>query len=157
VDIADNYEHKHQDLSSDDPTKGLMKMSGEIAKALFRILSAEGVRFDRGTMLSLLARYGRIAEDTVTRYHADSMINGLFFDRHLEETAAETFAHALKLSSEEFFADPLGAPLIPNWNRVSSALPGFLGALSEAVDADNAESAAHSRPVLAWSRHETEG
>jgi glucosyl-3-phosphoglycerate synthase len=157
VDIADNYEHKHQDLSSDDPTKGLMKMAGEIAKALFRILSAEGVRFDRGTMLSLLARYGRIAEDTVTRYNADAMINGLFFDRHLEETAAETFAHALRLSSEEFFADPLGAPLIPNWNRVSSALPGFLGALSEAVDADNAEIAAPSRPVLAWSRHETEG
>ena len=154
VDIADNYEHKHQELSSDDPGKGLMRMAGEIAKSLFRILSAEGVRFDRGTMLSLLTRYGRIAEDTVTRYHADAMINGLVFDRHMEETAVETFTRALKMAAEEFFADPLGAPLIPNWNRVNSALPGFLGALAEAVDADNAGLHTSSRPVLAWSRQE---
>jgi len=51
----------------------------------------------------------------------------------------ETFAQALKVAAQDFFADPLGAPLIPNWNRISSALPGFLGAVKEAVDADNAE------------------
>src|SRR5713226_1863267 len=145
VDIADNYEHKHQELSANDPSKGLMKMAGEIAKSLFRTLSAEGVRFESGTMLSLLTRYGRIAEDTISRYHADAMINGLIFDRHEEETAVETFSRALKLASEEFFADPLGVPLIPSWNRVSSALPGFLGALMEAVEADNVEPARSRR------------
>jgi glucosyl-3-phosphoglycerate synthase len=67
------------------------------------------------------------------------MINGLRFDRHEEETAVETFASALKLASEEFFADPLGAPPLPNWNRVSAALPTFLDSLKEAVEADNAE------------------
>jgi len=141
VDIAENYEHKHQELSTGDPTKGLMKMAVDISKALFRLLSAEGVRFDHGTMQALQTTYVRTAEDTITRYHADAMINGLIFDRHEEETAVETFAQALKLAAEEFFADPLGAPLIPNWNRISSALPGFLGALREAVDADNAEPA----------------
>lgn len=149
VDIADAYEHKHQDLSPDDPTKGLMKMAGDIAKSLFQILSAEGVRFDPGTILSLLIRYRRLAEDTITRFHADAMINDLSFDRHEEETAVETFAHALKLAADEFFADPLGIPLIPNWNRVSAALPGFLGALEEAVEADNAELAASSRKLVA--------
>jgi glucosyl-3-phosphoglycerate synthase len=139
VDIADEYQHKHQELSADDPEKGLMRMAGDIGRSLFRILSAEGIRFDSGMMLSLLARYRRIAEDTVSRYHADAMINGLTFDRHEEETAAETFARALKMAADDFFADPLGAPLIPNWNRVSAALPGFLGALEEAVDADNDE------------------
>jgi glucosyl-3-phosphoglycerate synthase len=142
VDITDNYEHKHQELSPSDPSKGLMKMAMDIAKALFRILSAEGVSFDTGKMQTLLTRYVRTAEDTITRYHADAMINGLIFDRHEEETAVETFAQALKLATEEFFADPLGTPPIPNWARVSSALPGFLGALREAVEADNAESAA---------------
>ena len=139
MDIADNYEHKHQELSPDDPSKGLMKMAVDIAKILFRILAAEGVTFDVGTMQRLLVRYVRTAEDTITRYHADAMINGLIFDRHDEETAVETFARALKLATEDFFADPLGAPLIPNWNRVSSALPGFLGAVRDAVEADNAE------------------
>jgi glucosyl-3-phosphoglycerate synthase len=139
VDIADNYEHKHQELSSGDPAAGLMKMTVDICKALFRILAAEGVRFDGGTMRTLRVKYVRTAEDTIARYAADAMINGLHFDRHEEETAVETFADALKLAGEEFFADPLGAPPLPSWNRVSSALPTFLDALKEAVEADNRE------------------
>lgn len=139
VDIADNYEHKHQELSPGDPSKGLMKMAVDIAKAFFRNLSSEGVSFDSGAMQTLLSRYVRTAEDTINRYHADAMVNGLIFDRHEEETAVETFALALKMAAQEFFTDPLGTPLIPNWNRISSALPGFLGALKEAVDGDNAE------------------
>ncbi len=145
VDVADNYEHKHQELSPDDPSKGLMKMAIDIAKSLFRTLSAEGVTFESGNMQTLLTRYVRAAEDNITRYHADAMINGLIFDRHEEETAVETFAQALKQATDEFFADPLSTPLIPNWARVSSALPGFLGALREAVDADNVELIANGK------------
>lgn len=152
VDIADDYEHKHQELSANDPKKGLMKMAVDIAKTLFRILSAEGVRFDAGTMLSLLSRYVRMAEDAIARYYADAMINGLSFDRHEEETAAETFAQALKLAADEFFADPLGAPPIPNWNRVSAALPGFMGAVEEAVNEDNATLISNSRRLSASTR-----
>ena len=33
--------------------------------------------------------------------------------------------------------DPLGAPLIPNWNRVTSAIPGITEMLKKAVDEDN--------------------
>lgn len=137
VDIADNYEHKHQELSQGDPSKGLMKMAMDISKALFRILAAEGVKFDVGLMQTLLVRYQRMAENSISRYHADAMINGLIFDRHEEETAVETFSQALKMATDEFFADPLGTPPIPNWMRVSAALPGFLEDLREAVDADN--------------------
>jgi len=137
VDIADNYEHKHQDLSSGDPSKGLMKMAMDISKSLLRILAAEGVKFDTGIMQTLLVRYLRMAENNISKYHADAMINGLLFDRHEEESAVETFSKALKLATDEFFADPLGAPPIPNWMRVSAALPGFLEDLRESVDADN--------------------
>ena len=139
ADIADNYEHKHQDLSTGDPSKGLMKMAVDISKTLFRVLASEGATFNRGTMQTLWVRYVRSAEDTITRYHADAMINDLAFDRHEEETAVETFAQALRIATEEFFADPLGMPQIPNWNRIESALPGFLTTLKEAVDADNRE------------------
>jgi glucosyl-3-phosphoglycerate synthase len=149
VDISDNYEHKHQELSSGDPSKGLMKMAVDIAKTLFRIMAGEGVSFDNGKMKALMARYLRTAEDYITRYYADAMINGLSFDRHEEETAVETFAQALKLAGEEFFADPLASPLIPNWARISAALPGYLGSLREAVDADNADLAQNKHTVLA--------
>jgi len=153
ADIADNYEHKHQELSPGDASKGLMKMAVDISKALFRILAAEGVSFDAGKMQTLRVRYVRKAEDTIVRYHADAMINGLVFDRHEEETAVETFAHALKIAADEFFADPLASPLIPNWNRISSALPGFLGAVQEAVDADNAEVPVNRKEAVSGGRH----
>jgi hypothetical protein len=33
--------------------------------------------------------------------------------------------------------DPLGAPQIPNWSRVTSAIPDFLDLLLETVTDDN--------------------
>lgn len=139
AELCDNYEHKHQALSSGDPSKGLMKMAVDIAKTLFRTLSAEGAVFTSGVFRTLQSTYIRTAEDTITRYHADALIDGLYFDRHEEEVAVETFAQAIRLAAESFTEDPLGTPLIPNWNRITAALPDFLEELKEAVEADNVE------------------
>ena len=35
VDLADAYDHKHQDLSPDDPEAGLHKMAIDISKAFY--------------------------------------------------------------------------------------------------------------------------
>jgi len=137
VDLCDSYEHKHQILSPDDPDKGLLKMTLDICKNLFRTLAAEGVVLDEGTFNSLLARYMRMAEDTLRRYHADALINGLTFDRHAEEIALSAFSKGINLARRSFLEDPLGAPLIPNWNRVIAALPDFLTMLNVAVESDN--------------------
>ena len=138
VDIADNYEHKHQSLSADDPQRGLMRMTVDIAKTLFRTLAAEGVVLPEGVFRTLQAQYVRTAEDTITRYYADARINGLIFDRHAEEEAVHSFARGLRLAAESFLSDPLGAPLIPNWNRVVAAIPNIFAQLDEAVEMDNA-------------------
>jgi glucosyl-3-phosphoglycerate synthase len=137
VDICDNYEHKHQPLSPDDPDSGLLKMTTEIVKILFRTLAAEGIVLGNGVFSSLLARYVRTAEDTLKRYHADALINGLKFDRHLEEIAVATFSKGIDLARKSFLDDPLGAPLIPNWNRVIAAIPEFLSVMETAIDQDN--------------------
>ena len=137
VDIADNYEHKHQSLSAEDPQKGLMRMTVDIAKTLFRTLAAEGVVLSEGILRTLQAQYVRSAEDTITRYYADARINGLDFDRHAEEDAVHAFARGLRLAAESFLADPLGTPLIPNWNRVVAAVPDIYSRLDQAVEADN--------------------
>jgi glucosyl-3-phosphoglycerate synthase len=63
------------------------------------------------------------------------MLNGLEFDRHAEELAVATFANSLRLASEEFLRDPLGLPLIPNWNRVAAAMPDVFERLRLSVDA----------------------
>ena len=36
IDIGQKYEHKHQDLSIDDPGRGLMKMTSDILTSIFR-------------------------------------------------------------------------------------------------------------------------
>lgn len=137
VDLADNYEHKHQPLSFDDPKKGLRRMASDVAKSLFRTLANEGVCFSREHFRTLQPRYTRIAEDTIHRYYADAMLNGLDFDRHNEELAVATFARSLGEAAAEFLDDPLGAPLIPNWNRVLAAVPDFFDRLLSAVEEDS--------------------
>ena len=144
VDLADNYEHKHQSLSADDAQKGLMRMTVDIAKTLFRMLAAEGAVISEGALRTIQTKYVRTAEDTITRYHADAMINGLEFDRHEEEVAVQAFAQAIRLAAEDYLKDPLGAALIPNWNRVAAALPDFFGQLELAVEEDNAPVTAHA-------------
>ena len=114
-----------------------MKMAVDICKTMFRNLSAEGAVLNAGVFRTLQSSYIRIAEDTITRYHADALIDGLIFDRHGEEVAVEAFARALRLASEAYLDDPLGQPLIPNWNRITAALPGFLDELLAEVQADN--------------------
>ena len=114
-----------------------MRMAVDIAKTLFRTLAAEGVELSGGTFRTLQAQYVRAAEDMIARYHADAMVNGLSFDRHAEEEAVDAFARGLRVAAESFLADPLGQPLIPNWNRVVAAIPDIYERLSEAVDSDN--------------------
>jgi glucosyl-3-phosphoglycerate synthase len=138
VDLCDSYEHKHQNLSAGDPEKGLLRMTVDIAKTLFRTLAAEGVVFSQGLFLTLQAQYIRNAEDTIARYHADAMLNGLTFDRHAEEEIVHAFVRGLGMAAERFLADPLGQPPIPNWNRVVAAVPEIFSRLVEALEADNA-------------------
>lgn len=140
AELCNTYDHRHQTLSPNDPSKGLMKMAVDISKTIFRALSAEGAVFSSGVFRSLQSTYIRTAEDTITRYHADALIDGLIFDRHEEEVAVGAFAKSLRIASESFIDDPLGQPLIPNWNRITAALPTFLDELREAVEADNEHS-----------------
>ncbi|TFG77000.1 MAG: glycosyl transferase [Thermodesulfobacteriales bacterium] len=138
VDLADNYEHKHQDLSAHDADSGLLKMCADISTSLFTTLSSEGVQFSESLFNTLYVTYLRIAQDAIKMYNDDAAINGLFFDRHAEGLAVETFVQGIRIASQKFLEDPLGSPLIPNWNRVTSAIPDFLDQLELAVEEDNA-------------------
>ena len=138
VALTDRYDHKHQELSPDDPGKGLLRMSIDICQSIFRTLAREGIVLAGGSFRSLLATYVRTAEDSITRFQDDALINGLAYDRHEEEVAVETFARAIRVAGERYINDPLGMAPIPNWNRVASAIPDFLDRLKAAVDLDNA-------------------
>ncbi len=138
VELVENYDHKHQDLSESDASRGLHRMVVDIASSLIRNLASYGVEFSSGFLNTLTAAYVRIAQDAISSYSDDAALNGLTFDRHEEEVAVETFSRALRAAGLTFVRDPMGTPPIPNWNRVTSALPEFLGDLREAVEADSA-------------------
>ncbi len=139
VDIAENYEHKHQVLSAEDASKGLHKMCVDICKSIFRTLASEGVVFSDGLFKTLVATYVRTAQDMLKRFEDDAAINGLFFDRHEESLAVETFTSGIRRAAEIIMEDPLGVPLISSWDRVTSAIPDILVRLRQAVKKDNEE------------------
>ncbi len=135
--LCDNYEHKHQELSARDAERGLNRMAADIARSFFRRMAAEGIKLDAGLFDTVLSAYMRQAEDTLRFYSADSAINGLKYPRHEEESAVATFVRSIRIATRAFQDDPLWSPLIPNWNRVESALPSFLDEFREAVRLDN--------------------
>ncbi|BFM14208.1 cell wall biogenesis glycosyltransferase [Maricurvus nonylphenolicus] len=139
VDIADAYDHKHQDLSFNDDAGGLSKMSIDIAKALFRKLATNGKTFNTETFRSLKATYFRIALDFIETYHNDALMNGLTLDVHQEEKAVEMFAQNIMKAGQAFLDNPMERPFIPSWNRVISAVPDVLEQLSDAVEQDTKE------------------
>jgi glucosyl-3-phosphoglycerate synthase len=139
VDIADTYDHKHQELSADIQESGLVKMSEEIARSLFRKLATEGITLSPECFRSIKASYFRIALDSVEQYYYDARINGLSFDRHAEEGSVDLFSHSIVTAGESFLANPMEAPFIPSWNRVQSAIPEFARQMLAAVAADAAD------------------
>jgi glucosyl-3-phosphoglycerate synthase len=138
ADIADAYDHKHQDLSDHDPDAGLLKMCADITKSLFRNLASEGVILSDGVLKTLRATYLQAAQEAISRYENDAAINSLTFDRHQERTAVEVFLKGMKLATDGFLEDPLGVPMISNWSRVTHAVPDIFERLINAVETDHA-------------------
>jgi len=139
VDIASTYDHKHQDMSLDDSSAGLSKMSIDISKAFIRKLATQGETFTTEKFRTLKATYYRIALDYVETYRNDAMMNGLKLDIHNEEKAVEMFAENILTAGGTFLEQPMETPFIPSWNRVVSAIPDILAQLKEAVELDNEE------------------
>ena len=137
VDIADNYDHKHQDIYFDDNSKGLSKMSIDIIKVIIRKLASQGETFSMSIFRSLKATYYREALDFVQIYKKDALMNAYDIDVHEEETAVELFAKNIMVAGQVFLDSPMESPNIPTWSRVDTAFPNFLNDLKKAVELDN--------------------
>ncbi|MEM9185201.1 MAG: glycosyl transferase, partial [Planctomycetota bacterium] len=142
VDIARLYDHKHQPMSLEDPSRGLMKMASDILKNIIRTLASRGAVFGTGHFISVRSAYLRLAQDAIRQYHADSLMNGLDYDRHSEEQAIEGFAGLITDCGDAVYADPSGEPSLPTWTRVVTALPDFPQRLRQIAQDDRAEFAA---------------
>ena len=143
IDIADKYDHKHQELSGDDRDFGLSRMSIDIVKVLIRKLATQGYSFGPETFRSLKASYFRTALDMIRHYQTDAEVNGLSYDIDSEERAVELFAENIMRAGSDFSYAPMETPFIPSWARVKSAIPDIEYQLRRAVEADNQELNTH--------------
>lgn len=137
VEIIESYEHKHQTLAKEKPEEGLLRMASDIAKALFRVLSQDGIVLSQAFFRTLCSAYIQESRVAIEKYHALSMINGLCYDRHSEVEAAEAFIGSLSRAMKEFVKNPVGIPMLSAWVRVAAAIPDFSERLFEAVERDN--------------------
>ena len=108
VELVDNYDHKHQELSEADPSRGLHRMVVDIAASLIRNLASYGVNFSSGFLNTLIATYVRTAQDAIGSYSDDAIERR--FDRTRRRwpstyRALRTAGSALRARSDGHTAD----------------------------------------------------
>lgn len=135
--IMESYEHKHQELGSQDTSSGIYKMANDIVKTLLRVLAQEGVVFSSSSFKTLLATYFQESRFEISKYNALSKLNGLEYTREKEIKAVEAFQDAIKEASAEFYEDPMGIPSLSSWSTVRSVLPDFSEKFNQYVKKDN--------------------
>ncbi len=137
VDIANVYEHKHQTIAWDDMTQGLLKMSTDIAKALFKNLASQGIMFTNESFITLKSTYLHLAKDFIDRYSMDAALNGLNHDRHLESQIVESYVQSIIKAGQELLEFPFESDFLVNWRRVMDADPHIYKMLINAIEKDN--------------------
>lgn len=137
IDLAPNYEHKHQVLSPDDARRGLHRMVVDIGKFYLNYIRSNGVPLDDPFVDMIQQTYYQNALIFIKRYSDDAEVNDLAFDRHQEELTVQYFRNFLGTAWEQSKAQPEGT-LIPSWNRVLYSMPEIYPQLLKAVEADNA-------------------
>jgi glucosyl-3-phosphoglycerate synthase len=137
IDLAQNYEHKHQELSPEDESTGLHRMVVDIAKFYLTHMRSHGVALDDAFVDMMLHTFHQNVLNFIRRYSYDAEVNDLSYDLYAEESAARHFRGFLWDAWEQS-RGPHEAKLIPSWNRVSYNYSDIYTRLVEAVEADNA-------------------
>ncbi len=138
IDLAPNYEHKHQDMSPDDTSRGLHRMVVDIAKFYLTYMRSHGVPLDDAFVDMMLHTYYQNAHKYIRKYAFDADVNGLAFDLHEEVSAVNHFRGFLWDAWVQS-KGPQEAKLIPSWNRVAYSFPDIYEHLLDSVEADNNE------------------
>ncbi|MFH1481661.1 MAG: glycosyl transferase [Pseudomonadota bacterium] len=136
IDLAHNYEHKHQDISPEDANKGLHRMVVDIAKFYLDYMRSHGFPLDDAIIDMFLHTYYQNALGFIKSYSDDAEVNNLNYDRYQEELMVQYFRGFLWTAWEQI-KGPHQSTLIPSWNRVIYSVPNIYKQLLEAVESDN--------------------
>jgi glucosyl-3-phosphoglycerate synthase len=96
------FEHKHQDISAEDQTKGLNRMAIDIVTTLMNALVIEeGLEISDTFFRDLAVTYQAVAEEQVKKYSDDASFSNLNYDRDTEEyLIRNVFRNSIILAGE---------------------------------------------------------
>jgi len=137
IDLAPNYEHKHQELSPEDQARGLHRMVVDIGKFYLYYMRSHGVPLTDAFVDMIRHTYYQNSLKFIKSYSDDADVNGLTYDRYEEELTVRYFRDFLWTAWEQCREQTEGTQ-IPSWNRVLFSVPEIYAQLLEAVEADNA-------------------
>jgi glucosyl-3-phosphoglycerate synthase len=136
IDLAPNYEHKHQELAPIEGSGGLRRMAVDIAKFYLTYMRSHGVALDDSYVDMLLHTYYQRALKYVRKYSYDADVNALSFNLSEEESAASHFRGFLWDAWMQS-KGPQEAKLLPSWNRVAYVFPDIYDRLRAVVEQDD--------------------
>jgi glucosyl-3-phosphoglycerate synthase len=101
------FDHKHQDISGNDPGKGLNKMAIDIVTTLMNALVIEeGLEIGDTFFRDLAVTYQAVAEELIKKYSDDANFSNLGYDRDKEEyMVKEVFRNSI-LTAGELLTSP---------------------------------------------------
>ena len=98
----DSFDHKHQDVSKDDKTKGLNRMAVDIVTTLMNALVIEeGLEISDTFFRDLAITYQAVAEGQIKKYSDDASFSNLYHDRDSEEfMVRNAFRNSILIAGE---------------------------------------------------------
>lgn len=118
------FDHKHQDISWGDQTKGLNKMAIDIVTTLMHALIVEeGLEISDIFFRDLSILYQAIAEEQIKKYSDDASFSNLNYDRDAEEEMVkEVFTNSI-VQAGDYLASPY--KLTERFLRLVHTFPEF--------------------------------
>ncbi|MBN2487319.1 MAG: hypothetical protein JXB34_15190 [Bacteroidales bacterium] len=135
IELVTRYDHKHQKMGS-ETEGGLYTMAADIARTFFTFMAGNGKVIGHDTFNAVRHAYLKNAREIVSVYESFSEMysDKISFDYHSEMSAIEMFASSIDSAVKQFYENPQGSVLIPDWKRVESAIDGVLDKLATAVE-----------------------
>ena len=101
------FDHKHQDVSAEDRTKGLNRMGIDIVTTLMNaLIIEEGLEISDTFFRDLTITYQALAEEQVKKYSDDASFSNLKYDRDTEEYLVKTVFKNSILEAGELLTAP---------------------------------------------------
>lgn len=101
------FDHKHQDVSQEDKSKGLNRMAVDIVTTLMNALVVEeGLEISETFFRDLAITYIAVAEEMIKKYSDDASFSNLRYDRDSEETLVKGVFRNSILHAGELLTSP---------------------------------------------------